>query len=806
MLVSYKWLNEYVDIKDIEVEDLADLMSRTGLEVEGIEQFGKDLKKVVVGHTLKVEDHPDASHLHVCQVDVGEEDPLQIVCGAPNIAENQKVIVALPNSRVAGNIKIKKGKLRGVVSQGMICSLQEIGIPENVVPKAYADGIMVLPEDVPVGEDIKTYLGLEDPILDIDITPNRADALSLRGVAHEVGAIYDRKVTFPTSPEEVEGNLKDEVELKVEDTTLFPEYNAFLVKNVKVQPSPLKIQMRLMKEGIRPINNVVDATNYVLLEYGQPLHAFDYDKLKSKVIAPRLARKGETLVTLDGIERQLTSHDLVITAGDEPVALAGIMGGLETEVDEHTTTVMIEAAQFEGGHIRKTARRLSLHSESSLRNERGVNKATIAEAGAYAARLMEEWAGGHRVPGKVRHSVVDTAPVQVQSDLAYINRMLGMTLTYEEMLECFRKLGFPVEGTAENFTVSVPARRWDIHISADLVEEVARIYGYDKLPSHLPAIPPVNLGLNAWQRFVRQSSRCLEALGFNQVIAYSLTSENKVKVLQSHPHEAVVLDFPMSDDRKLLRTNLLTTLLDIAQYNINRNVKNVQIYEVGRVFYEDQIEDGLPKEESHAAGLWTGNISEKGWQEDAIPVDFYAMKGAVEEFLEQMNCLDEMTFQAAHDLPDTHPGRTAIIRIGDKEVGYLAQLHPQTAKAYNLAANTFVFEVNMEAIFALPEKEVVQKPLPKYPSVARDIALVVKEEVTNEEICQMIRQSSKAYLTHIKLFDIYRGKGIEEGYKSMAYQLTYQNPEATLVDDEVNTDFEKIKDGLRDQLSAVIRD
>ena len=813
MLASRNWLNEFVDIKDIQDEALAEDLSRTGLEVDGLNQDFSGLKKIVVGKTLTVEKHPNADSLHVCQVDVGQKEPLQIVCGAPNVAAGQKVIVALHGARVTGNQKIKKGKLRGQESNGMLCSLQELGFSENVIPKEFANGIMILPEDAPLGQDIKEYLGLEDTVLDLDITPNRADALSMRGVAYELSAIYDRSIdvnTYDDQAFEAGSDLSGEVTVDISDSDLFPHYTAHLVKDVKIQASPIEVQIRLMKEGIRPINNVVDATNYVLLEYGQPLHAFDYDKLQSKTIAPRLAKTGEKLVTLDGVERDLTDDDLVITDGQEPIALAGVMGGLSTEIDDNTTTVLIESAMFNSSHIRRTARRLALRSESSLRNERGLNIATIDEAGAYAAQLMEDWAGGQAVKGRARVSHLDIKDKEVTTNLDYITSLLGMEISFEEVKESFRRLGFPVEGDADEFTVSVPTRRWDISIPANLVEEVARIYGYDKIPSRISPVQPVKIGLNDWQKFERQSHRTMEALGFDQVISYSLTSEKKLDVLQAQAHEAVALDFPMSDERRYMRTNLLTSLLDIAQYNLARKVKDVQIYEIGRVFYNDELEDDLPREESHLAALWTGDVEGDSWQGKAQAVDFYDMKGAVEALLASYNLAGQIRYQQRTDLPDTHPGRTALVQVENQgkwlTIGYLAQLHPQITKDYDLNSQSFVAEFNLQAIYDLPEHQVIQEPLAKYPSISRDIAMVVAEEVSHAEIVATIQKAANSYLVNVKLFDIYRGDHIQDGQKSVAYQLTYLNPEATLVDEEVNEDFAKVKAALANELQAKIRD
>ncbi|MDK6232829.1 phenylalanine--tRNA ligase subunit beta [Aerococcus sanguinicola] len=809
MKVSIEWLNELISLEGITAEELADKMSRTGIEVDGLENLGSVLKKVVVGHTLEVVDHPDSDHLHICQVDVGEEEPYQIVCGAPNIASDQKVIVALPNSRIKDNVKIKKGKLRGQVSQGMICSLEEIGFDENVVAKEFANGIAVLPEDAPVGTSIVDYLKLDDPILDLDVTPNRADALSVRGNAWEVAAIYGRQPEFPSEDVDAfakQSDLAEHVSIQVDDSDMVPEYNAFLVRNVKIQPSPLAVQVRLMKSGIRPINNIVDATNYVLLEYGQPLHAFDYDKLGTGKIETRMAQAGEALQTLDGEERQLTEEDIVITDGQKPIALAGVMGGYDTEIDESTQNVLLEAAMFEPIHIRKTARRLGLRSESSMRNERGVNQATIAEAGYYAAQLMVAWSSGDLEPGFAQVSTLDHGDVKVPSSLAYINRVLGTSLTYQDIEQVFADLQFGLEGDADHFTVTVPPRRWDIHIPADLTEEVARIYGYDKIPSHLPNAQGYKIGLTERQQFDRRARQTMQALSFNQVIGYNLVSAEALNVLQLEERAAVELDFPMSEDHRYMRTNLLTTDLDITRYNVARNIKNVAIYESGRISY---WEDGQAVEENHLAAVWTGNRIDQSWQGQDQAVDFFAMKGIVEALLASMNLACSIRYQAAHDIADTHPGRTARILadLGEKEtvLGFIGQLHPQTADSYDLAQATYVFELSLDRLFDLPKQRIVQESIPKFPGIKRDIALLVDESVSHAEIQACIQEAGNKYLRDIQVFDLYTGDKIEAGKKSLAYQLSYLNPEATLQDDEVTANVDAIIQALSQELGAQVR-
>lgn len=809
MKVSYNWLNEFIHLADLNPQDIGERMSRTGIEVDGVNALGTGLKKIVVGHVLTCEPHPDSDHLSITTVDVGEDEPFQIVCGAPNVAAGQKVIVALPNSRIAGNVKIKKGKMRGVVSQGMICSLEEIGFSNSVVPKEYADGIMVLPEEAPAGMDIVEYLKLDDPIIELDITPNRADAFSMRGVAWELAAVYNRQPKFDyTDITKYDGkDLAGAIDLKVADTELVPEYNAFLVKNVTVEPSPLWLQLRLMAAGIRPINNVVDITNYVLLANGQPLHAFDYDKLDHKVIETRLAKEGERIVTLDEVDRPLLDSDIVITDGEKPIALAGVMGGLDTEIDENTTNVLIEAANFEPIHIRKTARRNGLHSESSMRNERGINKATVAESGAFAAEMIADLANGELVEGFERVSAIDLTPILVTSSLAYVNKRIGMDLTFAEVQQIFDQLQFELSGDANEFTVSVPERRWDILIQADLVEEIARIYGYDKIPSRLPAVNAQNMGLTDWQAFKRRTNNQMLAEGFNQVIAYSLIGDNQT-VLEMANAKPVALDFPMSDDRRFMRTNLLSALLEIVQYNVARKTSDVAIFESGRVF--KWADADLPVDETHLAAVWTGNAQAKTWSHQAKAVDFYDMKGVVESILDSFNLDVAVAFEATSELADMHPGRTAkIYAVGQSEerveLGYIGQLHPSVADKHDLK-DTLVFEISLDEIYALPKVDVKQSAIPKFPGSDRDIAILVSDQVSNADVMKTIQKASKGgILVDIEIFDVYQGENIEDGKKSLAYSLKYLNPQATLTDEEVTNDVARITEALTNELAAEIR-
>lgn len=805
MLVSYKWLQEYLDLSKITPKELGDKMSVTGIEVEGVSYPSEGLKKIVVGEVMECVPHPDSDHLSICQVDIGEAELSQIVCGAPNVKAGIKVIVALPGSRIAGNVKIKKGKMRGVVSNGMICSLQEIGYADSVIPKEFSEGIQYLPQDAVAGEEVFKYLEMDDAIIELSITPNRADALSIRGVAYEVGAIYNQKPVFNDEVlVEADRLAAEKIAVRVADTTDTPAYQIRIIENVKVAASPQWLQNRLMNEGIRPINNVVDVTNYILLLFGQPLHAFDYDKLGSKEILVRRAVDAEELVTLDGETRKLTSDNIVITNGSAPVALAGTMGGLDSEITETTTTVALEAALFDSTSIRKTSKQFNLRSESSSRFEKGINRGTIGEACEAAAAMIASLAGGEVLAGAVKGAEPVVENAVVTTTLAHINRALGTELTTTDVDAVFAALGFEAFEEQGTYTVSVPPRRWDIHIEADLVEEVARIYGYDKLPSTLPSGETVAGSLTAHQQKTRDLRSLLEGTGLSEAISYALTTEAKSESFAMKDSKLTRLDWPMTEERAVLRLNLISGLLDDVAYNIARKNQNVALYEIGRVFYqENDPKKDLPQEEKHLAFAVCGDVILKDWQTKAQKVDFFTVKGIVEAVFAKFKLAERITYEASH-MKDLHPGRAADIFLDGEKIGFLGQVHPAVAKAYDVP-ETYVAELNLAALLTAEVAPLVYQNVSKFPSVSRDIAMLVAEKISNQEITAVIAKAAGKFLTDVKLFDVYQGANIESGQKSMAYSLTFVNPEATLTDDEINRGMEKVTKALAENFAAVIR-
>lgn len=805
MKVSYQWLQEYLDL-DVAPQDLAEKIARTSVDINDVYSLSDGLKKIVVGEVVKCENHPDSDHLHVCQVDVGEEEPIQIVCGAPNVQEGKKVIVALHGARIADNQKIKRGKIRGVESNGMLCALQEIGFSDKIAPKDYEDGIYFLPDDAKNGDPVFKYLGMDDTIIDTDVTPNRGDMLSIYGNVNDIAAFYGLKPHFKEVAIKEEGAEKtaDLLQAEINDTKIAPTYKLRVIKGVKIAESPLWLQIRLWNSGIRPVNNVVDVTNYVLLKYGQPLHSYDYDQLSGKNFGVRHANEGEKFITLDGDEQTLKANDIVVTVDDQPVALAGTMGGEGTAVSDDTTTVALEAAIFDPVMVRKQARRLDLHSESSMRFERGINPATVETALNEAAEMIKELAGGTITAGIVTGSEAPAVDTPIKLSLAKINHVLGTSLTMEQVTDIFDRLAFAYTvDDDDQLTVIAPARRWDISLAADLYEEIARIYGYDNLPSTLPTMTRNRGGLTPRQRFIRASRHDLEGMGLTQAISYSLTTVEKAKQFQIKPlAEPMKLDFPMSSDHVATRMNIVSGLLNDIAYNVARNVDNVALYEEGRVFLP--MGDERPVEQEHLAAAVTGQMVANSWNKKDQPADFFQLKGIVERYLKNMGIAGKITYVPTSDRQEMHPGRTADIMVDDQLVGFIGQVHPQTAKEYKIP-ETYVFELNLELLLAAPKIENEYTPISKYPSITRDIALLVDDDVENATIVEAIKQKGGAYLKDIHLFDVYAGSHLPAGKKSLAYTLTYQDDKGTLTEDQVNTAFDKVTAYLQDKVDAEIR-
>lgn len=803
MFVSYKWLAEYVDLSGITPDELAEKITRSGIEVEGVDVLNEGIKGVVIGHVVEKEQHPDADKLNKCQVDLGNGELTQIICGAKNVDKGQKVAVATVGAVLPGNFKIKKAKLRGEASNGMICSLQELGIESKLVAKEYSEGIFVFPNDVEVGADALEQLNLDDAVLELGLTPNRADALSMLGVAHEVAAILNRDVKYPEiSYESSSENASDVIDVKVEASEDNPLYIAKVIKNVTIAPSPLWMQTRLMAAGIRPHNNVVDITNFVLLEYGQPLHAFDYERLGSKEILVRRAKDGEKIITLDDQERTLTCEHLVITNGNEPVALAGVMGGANSEVQADTKTVLLESALFNGQRIRTASKDHGLRSEASARYEKGVDPNRVQAAAERAAQLISLYAGGEVLTGNVEVRSATFEQKIVRTTVEKVNKVLGMSISAEEMKAILGRLQFEVELDNTTLTVTVPTRRGDITIEEDLVEEIARLYGYDNIPTKLPVGQAIPGKLTDYQEKRRKVRAFLEGAGLYQAITYSLTSEEKAAKYVLEGSELTKLALPMSEERSVLRLSLLPHLLDALRYNLARQIDQVALYEIGSVFLS-QGKSVQPVEKERLSGAITGLWHSHSWQAEKKPVDFYVAKGILDGLVDLLGLTSQVEYkQAKRD--GMHPGRTADIYLNEKQVGFVGQVHPTVQKELDLT-ETYVFELSLVDLLTTNVEETRFESIPRYPSITRDIALVVNKDVVVGDIEKIITEAGGKMLKEVAVFDLYEGDRLEEGKKSVAFSLRYFDPERTLTDEDVTKTHQKVLDAVEEKIGATLR-
>ncbi len=800
MLISNEWLKEYVT-NDDSVSNLAERITRTGIEVDDLIDYTKDIKNLVVGFVKSKEKHPDADKLNVCQVDIGEDEPVQIVCGAPNVDAGQYVIVAKVGGRLPGGIKIKRAKLRGERSEGMICSLQEIGISSNYIPKSFESGIYVFSESQVPGTDALQALYLDDQVMEFDLTPNRADALSMIGTAYEVAALYNTKMTKPeTTSNELELSANDELTVTIENEDKVPYYSARVVHDVTIEPSPIWMQARLIKAGIRPINNVVDISNYVLLEYGQPLHMFDQDAIGSQQIVVRQANEGEKMTTLDDTERELLTSDIVITNGQTPIALAGVMGGDFSEVKEHTSNIVIEGAIFDSVSIRHTSRRLNLRSESSSRFEKGIATEFVDEAVDRACYLLQTYANGKVLKDRVSSGELGAfiTPIDITTDK--INRTIGFDLSQNDIVTIFNQLGFDTEINDDVITVQVPSRRKDITIKEDLIEEVARIYGYDDIPSTLPVFEKVTSGqLTDRQYKTRMVKEVLEGAGLDQAITYSLVSKEDATAFAMQQRQTIDLLMPMSEAHASLRQSLLPHLIEAASYNVARKNKDVKLFEIGNVFFANG-EGELPDQVEYLSGILTGDYVVNQWQGKKETVDFYLAKGVVDRVSEKLNL--EFSYRRA-DIDGLHPGRTAEILLENKVVGFIGELHP-TLAADNDLKRTYVFELNFDALMAVSVGYINYQPIPRFPGMSRDIALEVDQNIPAADLLSTIHAHGGNILKDTLVFDVYQGEHLEKGKKSIAIRLNYLDTEETLTDERVSKVQAEIEAALIEQ-GAVIR-
>jgi phenylalanyl-tRNA synthetase beta chain len=788
MKVSKRFLNDYVDCMNIDAKDLADKLVSVGNEYDATSKL-VDVSGLVIGEIVECKMHPESDKLHICQVNLGDKT-VQILCGAPNARKGIKVIVATVGAKLPGG-EIKKAKLAGMESNGMLCALNELGIEKKYLKQSDIDGICELPLDAPLGEDPIKYLGLDDEVIDFDFTTNRADMLSMLGIAYEVAAAYNLDVKYPLNEVSEKGDdIKDyKIDVQTDKCSI---YLGKVVKNVSIKESPLFIKNRLMASGIRPINNVVDISNYVMLEYGTPLHFFDADKLGEHVIV-RNAFDGEKLTTLDGQERVLEKTDLVIAKDDEAVCLAGVMGGLSTEVTDDTKNIFIECAIFNPTSIRITSKKI-VRSEASNRYEKGVDPSRILPAIKRASYLLNKYASGEVTKGEAVYDTTSKEDKVIDITLEKINNVLGMNLKVKDVINSLERLNFKVKNKGENFTVYVPTRRLDVNIKEDIIEEVGRIYGYDKIKGILPTLK-TRIGKRSKKKTMDRILReRLEALGLNQVITYSLLSDSQSHLFEDEKEKIVLLN-PMSEDRKVLRTTLITSLLEVYQYNIDHNVKDINIFETGEVYFKEKDY----KEELRVSGLMSGEYLVNSWQNIKIVVDFYTVKGVVENLLKYLGFKNRYSFRQAK-LKDMHPGRTAEILLDRKPLGIIGEVSPNLSKK-----PVYVFEINVSTLLDQTVKDAKYKEISKYPSVSKDAAFIVSNNVNSLEVEEVIRKAGGHLLTDIKLFDVYEGINVLENEKSLAYSLTFSSPVKTLSEDEVMEVFNNIIKNCEDKLGAKLR-
>ncbi|HZK18006.1 MAG TPA: phenylalanine--tRNA ligase subunit beta [Clostridia bacterium] len=806
MLISYKWLQDYVDV-DISPEELAEKITQAGIEVEKVRYLGDNLEGVVTGQITAIGKHPNADKLSVTEVTIGDDDTLQIICGAQNIEVGQVVPVALVGAKLPGGMAIRKAKLRGIESSGMICSGKELGIDENMLSPEQREGILVLPEGTPLNWDIKDVLGLDDAVLEADLTPNRGDCLSIIGVAREVAAILKKELRLPGSKDyDLYESIDDRVKIDIEDSELCRRYVARLVKNVKIVASPLWMQQRLRASGIRPINNIVDVTNFVMLEFGQPLHAFDYDTLTDHHIIVRRAKKGETIESLDGIKRNLDENMLVIADPAGPVAIAGVMGGLATEITEKSANVLIESAYFDPINTRKTAQRLGLHSEASTRFEKTIDLKGCPRAATRAAELICEISGGELVGGAVDNYPSPLIEKTIALRPGRVSYILGKEIPVVKIKEILTDLQFTVEERNDELLVKVPSFRPDVSLEEDLIEEVARMYGYNNIPETLPFGNTTRGTRTGKQQFLAQVREILTSSGLNEVITYTFGHPrvlDQIDLPENSPLRNVVkIMNPLSEEQSVMRTLLFPELLKALQRNHNRQNLDMAIFEIGNVFYPEAGRR-LPREKMTLSGAAMG-VTPAGWNRPPADMDFYFMKGILGNLMEAVGVRGEH-FEAEEDNPSFHPGRTAVIKVGEREIGILGEIHPNVLENIELDARVIAFELDIEALLEITDTGRTFKILPRFPSVERDLAVVVSKEVLAGDVVSAIRQTGSEFMEKVDLFDVYTGKQVPDNCKSLAFSLKFQAEDRTLTDAEINKIMEGITELLEQRFKAELR-
>lgn len=802
MKASLTWMKDYVPVDTTKpAQELADVLTQAGIPVEDVISMDPGLKKIFTGKITEITKHPDADKLQVCQVaclddKTGEEITKQIVTAATNVAVGQVVPVAYHKSRLADGTEIKKGKLRGEVSDGMFCSVAELGIPKDMVMPGEGEGIYILPEGTPIGMDIRDAVMLNDTVYEFELTPNRADCFSMIGLSREFAVLTNAQNTEPTVKVNENGtDVNDMVKIGIDDAELCSRFLARVIGNVKVGPSPLWLQNRLRNGGIRPINNVVDVTNYVMLEYGQPMHAYDYDKVAGHQLTARAAKAGEALKTLDGTDRELTTDMLVIADANGPVGVAGVMGGLDSEVTEATTTIILESAVFKGSSIRRTARALGMRSEASGRFERGVNAEYSPVALDRAAQLLQELMEDITVA----KGVVDVYPAPAEArtvsfTVAAVNSYLGTDISAERMQEILTTLSFTWTQDGDVITVGVPSWRGDVTVMPDIAEEVARIYGYDFIPNTTPWAN-LNSGTMSDKKLLTKAIRqTLVTQGLSEIITFSFMHTDSLKKLlipeTDSRYQAVPILNPITEEFPVMRTTLIPSMLDTAACNLAQKNHDLWLFEAGAVYEPKALPiTELPVEKYHVSGFMMGKTTDLQWAQPQRDTDFYDVKGVLEAVLKELRI--EATIERSKETY-LHPGVSAQYVVDGTVIATLGEVHPQVMKAYDLPGKAYLFDIDVTAILGLTRGQLRYQGISKFPGTARDLAIVAPKTVSSEAISQVIYEKGGQYLERAFVFDVYEGAHIEEGHRSLAYNLSFRSNEGTLTDEDIQPAIDDI--------------
>ena len=789
MKLPISWLKDYLNIENIDIKDYEHKMTMSGSKVEGIENLSGGMENIVTGKVLSIEKHPDAEKLVVCMVDAGESEPLQIVTAATNVFVGAIVPVAKHKSKISGGRKIEKGKLRGVLSMGMFCSTDELGL----TPEGTATGIMILAEDTPVGEDICEVLGLNEDVVEFEITSNRPDCFSIIGLARETAATFDVdfNIADPSVYETTSENANDFASVEIEDYDLCPRFLGKVVKNVKIGPSPDWMQKRLNACGIRAINNIVDITNYVMLEYGQPMHAYDLDNIKGKKIIVRRGRTGEMLETLDDQPRELSPDLIVISDAERAIGVAGVMGGANSEVTENTVNVLFEAATFKGSTVRRGAKSLGMRTDASALFEKGLDVYNLDGAINRACQLIAQMGAGEVLEGTIEACCEMPKPLVLPLECTKINNFLGMDIPEDRMVEILKKLEFKVE----NNMITVPSFRPDIESRADIAEEVVRIYGYDKIPSTLMQGAITAGGKTDVQLFEEKVRGTLVSCGFYEIMTYSFVDPAENKMLQipedNEKYNFIRIQNPLGEENSVMRTTLLPSAMEVLKTNYNKRNAEASIFEMGRI-YVPQGEGKLPDERLTVSIGMYGDC------------DFYSLKGVLENLFGEVGA-SKIKFVQKDDNPTFHPGQYAEIVANGKKIGVVGQIHPKVTKAFKIGAPVFAAEIDFADLMECADASKHYTQLPKFPATNRDIAVVVDENVNVGEIEDIIATHQNGILESYSLFDVYRGNQLGENKKSVAYSIVFRAADRTLTDNEVNDLIQAIIDDFKDKLNAELR-